>query len=52
MMMMMMMKNEDIKETVPDWLNRLAANFHDEGIIQLVHHMNKCLNHNGDYKEK
>jgi hypothetical protein len=36
--------NEEMKETVMDWLNGLAANCYGEWIIKLVQHINKCLN--------
>jgi hypothetical protein len=36
-------------EKITHWLNRLAANFHDEGFIKLAQQLDKCLNHNGDY---
>jgi hypothetical protein len=35
-----------------DWLNGLAADFYDKGIIKLVQCLNKWLNRNGDYEEK
>jgi histone-lysine N-methyltransferase SETMAR len=47
-----MATDEEMKETVKDWLNGLAADFHDEGIIKLVQHLDKCLNRSGDYVEK
>jgi hypothetical protein len=40
------------KKTIPDWLNGLAADFYDDGIIHFVQRLEKCLNHNGDYLEK
>jgi hypothetical protein len=45
-------QGDGVKETVTDWLNGLAANFYEKGIIKLVKHLDKCLNHNGDYIEK
>jgi hypothetical protein len=30
----------------------LGADFHDEGIVKLVQHLDKCLNRNGDCVEK
>jgi hypothetical protein len=44
--------DEEVKETVMDWLNGLVVNLHDEGIIKLMQHPDKCLNRNGDYIEK
>jgi hypothetical protein len=41
-----------VKETVMDWLNGLVADFYDEGIVKLVQHSGKYLNHSGDYIEK
>jgi hypothetical protein len=35
-----------------NWLNGLAADFYDEGIIKLVQRLDKCLNHNGEYVQK
>lgn len=43
---------EEVKKTVTYLINRLAPNFYDEGIINLVQHLDKQLNHNGDYGEK
>jgi hypothetical protein len=37
----------EAKETVADWLNGLAANFYDQGIVRLVQRLDKCLNLNG-----
>jgi hypothetical protein len=42
-----MATNGEIKETVMDWLNRLAANLYDEEIVKLVQRLEKCLNCNG-----
>jgi hypothetical protein len=36
-------------QVVMDWLNGLAADFYDEGIVKLVQSLNKCLNRNGNY---
>jgi hypothetical protein len=44
--------DEEVKETVTDWLNGLAADFHDVGIVKLVQRLNKCLHRNRDYVEK
>jgi hypothetical protein len=41
-----------MKETVTDWLNGLVADFYDERTVKLVQHLDKCLNHDGDYVEK
>jgi hypothetical protein len=35
-----------------DWLNGLAAEFYDEGIVKLLSRLDKCLNLYGDYVEK
>jgi hypothetical protein len=45
-------KTEEVKETVTDWLNGLAADFCDEGIVRLVQRLDKCLSLNGDCVEK
>jgi hypothetical protein len=44
-----MVTEDEVKETVSDWLNGLAADFYDEGIVKLVERLDKYLNHNGDY---
>jgi hypothetical protein len=44
--------DEEVKETVTDWLNGLVADCYDEGIVKLVQRLDKCLNHNGDHVEK
>jgi hypothetical protein len=43
---------KEVKETVTDWLNGLAADFYDQGIIKFVQHLGKWLNHRGNYAEK
>jgi hypothetical protein len=43
---------EDVKETATGSLNRLAAKFHDEGIVELVQHLDRCLIRDGAYVEK
>jgi hypothetical protein len=43
---------DKVKETVTDWLNGLAADFYDKGIVKLVQHLDKCLNRNGGHVEK
>jgi histone-lysine N-methyltransferase SETMAR len=47
-----MSADEEVKETVTDWLSGLAADFYDKGIVKLVQNLDKCLNHSGDYVEK
>jgi hypothetical protein len=47
-----MVTDEEVKETVIDWLNRLATDFYDEKIVKLVQGLDKCLNRNGDYVDK
>jgi hypothetical protein len=47
-----MAADEEVKEIVTNWLNGLAADFCDEGIVKLVQHLDKCLYRNGDYIEK
>jgi hypothetical protein len=47
-----MATDEEVKETVTDWLNGLASDFYDEGIVKLVQHLDKCLNRNRDYVGK
>jgi hypothetical protein len=42
----------EVKETVTAWLNGLAAEFYDEGIVKLFSRLDKCLNLYGDYVEK
>jgi histone-lysine N-methyltransferase SETMAR len=37
-----MATDEEVKETVTDWLNGLAANFYDEGIVKLVQRLDKA----------
>jgi hypothetical protein len=44
--------DEEVKETVPDWLNGLVADFYNEEIVEFVRSLNKCLNCSGDYREK
>jgi histone-lysine N-methyltransferase SETMAR len=40
------------KETVTAWLNGLAVEFCDEGIVKLLSRLDKCLNLYDDYVEK
>jgi hypothetical protein len=47
-----MVTNEEVKETVTDWLSGLAADFYDEGIVELVQRLDKCLSRNGNKAEK
>jgi hypothetical protein len=42
----------EVKETVTAWLNGLAAEFYDEGIVKLLSRLDNCLNLYGDYVEK
>jgi hypothetical protein len=42
----------EVKETVTAWLNGLAAEFYDEGIVKFFSRLDKCLNLYGDYVEK
>jgi histone-lysine N-methyltransferase SETMAR len=34
----------EVKDTVTAWLNGLAAEFYDEGIVKLLSRLDKCLN--------
>jgi hypothetical protein len=47
-----MERDSEAKETVTAWLNGLAAEFYDEGIVKLLSRLDKCLNLYGDYVEK
>jgi hypothetical protein len=42
----------EVKETVTAWLNGLAAEFYDKGVVKLLSRLDKCLNLYGDYIEK
>jgi hypothetical protein len=44
--------DEEVKKTVKDWFNGLAADFYDAGIQKLVTRYDKCLNLHGVYVEK
>ncbi|KAJ4433766.1 hypothetical protein ANN_16078 [Periplaneta americana] len=44
--------DEDLKKTVNTWLNELAAEEYNTGILKLVNRYDKCLNVGGDYVEK
>jgi hypothetical protein len=46
-----MATDEEVKETVTDWLNGLGADFYD-GTVKLLQRLDKRLNRNGDYVEK
>jgi hypothetical protein len=46
------MATNEVKETVTDWLNGLAADSYDEGIVKLVQRLDKCLDRNWDYVQK
>jgi histone-lysine N-methyltransferase SETMAR len=43
--------DEEVKNAATDWLNGLAANVCDKGIVKLAQRLDKCLNRNGDYVE-
>jgi hypothetical protein len=43
---------EEVKDDVKEWLNGLAAEVYDEGIVKLLSRLDKCLNLYGDYVEK
>ncbi|GBN54584.1 Histone-lysine N-methyltransferase SETMAR, partial [Araneus ventricosus] len=45
-------KNEEIQSKVKEHLTSLAAMFFEEGIENLVHRCDKCLNLHGDYVER
>jgi hypothetical protein len=47
-----MATDEQVNETITDWLNGLTADFCDEGIVTLVQRPDKYLNRKGDYVEK
>ncbi|KAJ4446914.1 hypothetical protein ANN_13615 [Periplaneta americana] len=44
--------DEELKKTVNTWLNELAAEEYNTGILKLVNRYDKCLNVGGDYVEK
>jgi hypothetical protein len=46
------MATDEVRETLMDGLNGLIANFCDDGIVDLVQRVIRCLNHNEDYIEK
>ncbi|GBO11540.1 hypothetical protein AVEN_67834-1 [Araneus ventricosus] len=43
---------EELENAVTTWLNELAAEEYDIGILKLVHRYDRCLNVGGDYVEK
>ena len=45
-------RNEEVKDTVKEWLNGLAAEVYNEGIQNLITRCDKCLNVGGDCVEK
>jgi hypothetical protein len=47
-----MRSDEEVKKTVNDWFNGLAADFYDAGIQKLVTRYHSCLNLHGDCVEK
>jgi hypothetical protein len=44
--------DEEVKDSVKEWLNGLEVEVYDEGIQKLVTRYDKCLNVCGDYVEK
>ncbi|GBL85110.1 Histone-lysine N-methyltransferase SETMAR [Araneus ventricosus] len=44
--------DEELENAVTTWLNELAAEEYDMGILKLVDRYNECLNVGGDYVEK
>ncbi|GBM18709.1 hypothetical protein AVEN_9003-1 [Araneus ventricosus] len=44
--------DEELENAVTTWLNELAAEDYDMGILKLVNRYDKCLNVEGDYVEK
>jgi hypothetical protein len=44
--------DEEVKDAVKEWLNGLAAEVYDEGILNLVTRYDKCVNVGGDYVKK
>jgi hypothetical protein len=47
----LMVTDDEMKETVTDWLSGLAANFCGERIVRLVQRLDRCRNCNGKYTE-
>jgi hypothetical protein len=44
--------DEEVKDAVKEWLNGLAVEVYDKGIVKLLSRLDKCLNLYGDYVEK
>ncbi|GBN02521.1 hypothetical protein AVEN_31191-1 [Araneus ventricosus] len=44
--------DEELENAVTTWLNELASEEYDMGILKLVDRYDKCLNVGGDYLEK
>ncbi|GBN14592.1 hypothetical protein AVEN_25805-1 [Araneus ventricosus] len=44
--------DEELENAVITWLNEVAAQEYDMGILKLVDRYDKCLNVGGDYVEK
>jgi hypothetical protein len=44
--------DEEVKDAVKEWLQGLAAEVYDEGIVKLLSRLDKCLNLYCDYVEK
>ncbi|GBL68652.1 Histone-lysine N-methyltransferase SETMAR [Araneus ventricosus] len=44
--------DEELENAVTTWLNELAAEDYDMGILKIVDRYDKCLNVGGDYVEK
>jgi hypothetical protein len=36
--------DEEVKDAIKEWLNGLAAEVYDEGIVKLLSRLDKCLN--------
>jgi hypothetical protein len=47
-----MRSDEEVKKTVKDWFNGLAADLYNTGTEKLVTRYDKCLNLHGGYVEK
>ena len=43
--------DDDVQEEIITCFQRLAADFYDSGIQQLVPRLNRCLDNAGDYVE-
>jgi hypothetical protein len=44
--------DEEVKDTVKEWLSELVAEVYDEGIQNLITCYDKCVNVGGNYVEK